>query len=248
MTLLTPVIALLQFTTRLPLGREQDFSAFAKASWLYPVAGYVTGGITGGVLLLLPFSPHTSAAIALVLLILLSGANHLDGLLDLGDGLMAHGDREKRVAALTDRTIGAGGVTAGISVILLSYASLSSMNCPFILAGAVLCGEVLSRYAMAVLTVTARPFHDGIHAFLHNCAKKWFVPASTLLLIPLFCIIGISVIFPLLLLTTFLVTGGMQYLAYRVFGGANGDIVGATGEIVRCMVFLVIALAEIVFW
>ncbi|MBN1165687.1 MAG: adenosylcobinamide-GDP ribazoletransferase [Methanospirillaceae archaeon] len=247
MTLFIPVIALLQFTTRLPLGKEQDFSAFARASWLYPVAGYVTGGITAGVLLLLPFSPDTSAAAALVLLLLLSGANHFDGLLDLGDGLMAHGDQKKRVAALTDRAVGAGGVTAGISVILLSYASLASTNSPFLLAGFVLCGEVLSRYAMAVMTVTARPFHDGIHAFLHSHAKKWFIPASTLLLVPLFCLPIISLIFPLLLLTTLVVTGGMQRMAYRVFWGANGDIIGATGEIVRCMVFLVSALAGIVF-
>jgi len=29
--------------------------------------------------------------------------HHFDGLLDLGDGLMAHGEREKRIKALTDR-------------------------------------------------------------------------------------------------------------------------------------------------
>ena len=37
------VIALLQFNTIIPLGKPADFDAFAKHSWIYPLAGYVTG-------------------------------------------------------------------------------------------------------------------------------------------------------------------------------------------------------------
>ena len=37
------VKALLQFTTILPLGKPADFDCFAAHSWLYPIAGYITG-------------------------------------------------------------------------------------------------------------------------------------------------------------------------------------------------------------
>lgn len=241
MYLLTSIIALLQFTTRLPLGRDRDFDAFASASWLYPLAGYVTGGITVVILIIFPFSREVSAAVALVMLLILSGANHFDGLLDMGDGLMAHGNREKRINALTDRNIGTGGVVAGISVILLSYAALSSMTCTLMVVS-VLCGEVFSRYAMAWLTVIGRPFHDGIHSYLHSKAKKWYLVLSTLLLAPLLLVPGAWSLFPVILITTLFMVFIMRTIANRAFGGTNGDVVGATGEISRSVIFLVISM------
>ena len=40
---MSALLALLQFTTILPLGKPQDFDEFARRSWLYPLAGYVIG-------------------------------------------------------------------------------------------------------------------------------------------------------------------------------------------------------------
>ncbi len=241
-SLITSILALLQFTTRLPLGRNQDFDAFAISSWLYPLAGYITGGITAGILILLPLPGGTSAAIALILILILTGANHFDGLLDLGDGLMAHGDRSKRITALTDQTVGAGGVAAGASVMLLMYAALSSMSSLMVVVS-VLYGEVFSRYAMAWMTVIAPPFHDGIHSYLHSQSKKWFLLLSTMLLVPLILIPEVQLLFPVILIMTIIVSCIMRIIAIKAFGGANGDVVGATGEITRSLVFLLIAMS-----
>ena len=94
--------SLLQFTTILPLGKPQDLEPFARHSYLYPVAGYVIGALVA--LPVFFIVDHTiAAAVAIALIMLISGAHHFDGLLDFGDGLMAHGDREKRNRALTDR-------------------------------------------------------------------------------------------------------------------------------------------------
>ena len=49
--------ALLQFTTVLPLGKTAPFEAFARNTWLYPLAGYITGGIGAIIILLLPAPP-----------------------------------------------------------------------------------------------------------------------------------------------------------------------------------------------
>ncbi len=51
--ILEPVIALLQFETRLPLGKPAEFGAFARYPWIYPLAGYVTGGIAAAAAFLL---------------------------------------------------------------------------------------------------------------------------------------------------------------------------------------------------
>ncbi|MEN6512539.1 adenosylcobinamide-GDP ribazoletransferase, partial [Methanoculleus sp.] len=106
------VLALLQFCTSLPLGRPVEFEYFARRSYLYPLAGYVIGGIAAGITYWIAPPPAVGAAVALAIVLVLSGCNHFDGLLDFGDGLMAHGSREKRIAAMTDRTTGAGAVAA----------------------------------------------------------------------------------------------------------------------------------------
>ncbi|MDD1718762.1 MAG: adenosylcobinamide-GDP ribazoletransferase, partial [Methanoregulaceae archaeon] len=113
--------SLLQFCTILPLGEHADFDQFACRSYLYPIAGYVIGGLTA-LLVFWVRDPPIAAGLAIASVLILSGCHHFDGLLDLGDGLMAHGSREKRISALTDRQIGAGGVAAGIIILLLTFA------------------------------------------------------------------------------------------------------------------------------
>jgi adenosylcobinamide-GDP ribazoletransferase len=236
---MTSLRALLQWTTILPLGDPADFEAFARRSWLYPAAGYVTGGTAALIAMVVP-DTGIAAALALAAVVLLSGGNHLDGLLDFGDGMMAHGSREVRKRALTDRQIGTGGVAAGILIYLITYAGLSaapSVPC------AILAGEVLSKGAMAVLTVTGAPFREeGIHHFLHARARPYFLPLAALLCLPLLAT-GIPVVrLAAGFAAAAVVTGGMQLFSGRLFGGVNGDVVGATHDVVRAAVILVFAL------
>ena len=74
---LTPIVALLQLTTILPLGRVREFAEFARRSWLYPLAGYVIGGICACSVYFIG-QPLVAAAIAIGILFLLTGCNHLD--------------------------------------------------------------------------------------------------------------------------------------------------------------------------
>ncbi|WP_067052108.1 adenosylcobinamide-GDP ribazoletransferase [Methanofollis ethanolicus] len=235
---LNAIRALLQFCTVLPLGRPADFDAFARHSWLYPVAGWVTGGCAAGVAFLLSGNPGLAAAAAIAAAIIVSGANHFDGLLDLGDGLMAHGSREKRVTALTDRQIGAGGVACGILTTLLAVQGLSTVaSIPL----AVLTAEVCAKLAMAGITALGTPFHEGIHAYLHGFARPWFAGLALLPVVPLVLLTGPV---PLLkaLLATGIVAALLVALAYRLFGGVNGDVAGASNEIVRAAAIIALAI------
>lgn len=236
---LRSILALLQFTTVLPLGEPANFDAFARRSYLYPVAGWVIGGIAAALALAIP-APTVAAALAVAAALLLSGCNHFDGLIDLGDGLMAHGSREKRVTALTDRQVGSGGVATGIVVTVLAVAGLVAVPS---IPVAILTAEVLSKASMGILTAIGTPFHEGIHSYLYEHAKRWFPAAALLLCLPLILLpvdpralaaAGIATIAAVLIL---------RRTALRLFGGVNGDVVGATGEIVRALVVCVLAVA-----
>jgi adenosylcobinamide-GDP ribazoletransferase len=232
------VLSLLQFATVLPLGKMQDLERFARRSYLYPVAGYVIG-LIAAVPVYFIADRTVAAAVAIAIVIVLSGAHHFDGLLDFGDGLMAHGDKEKRVHALTDRQVGAGGIAAGLVTTLLLFAGLQASVS---IASAIIIGEVCAKFSMAFLTAYGTPFREGMHSYLHQFAHPYFPFISILLCIPLILLpvrtealvtAGIFMILcPLILLS----------VSNKIFGGVNGDVVGASNEITRVVVIVAMIL------
>ena len=232
------VLSLLQFATVLPLGKMQDLERFARRSYLYPVAGYVIG-LIAAVPVYFIADRTVAAAVAIAIVIVLSGAHHFDGLLDFGDGLMAHGDKEKRIHALTDRQVGAGGIAAGLVTTLLLFAGLQASAS---IASAIIIGEVCAKFSMAFLTAYGTPFREGMHSYLHQYAHPYFPFISILLCIPLILlpvrtealvIAGIFMILcPLILLS----------VSKKIFGGVNGDVVGASNEITRAVVIIAMVL------
>ena len=239
--LLKSLRALFQFTTILPLGATADFRCFSRTSWLYPVAGYLTGGIAG-LLTAWIASPLLASAVAISLLLLVTGANHFDGLLDFGDGLMAHGDQERRVRAMTDRQTGTGGIAMGIGVTLIAFAALAGSP---VLWAAIIAAEVSAKFSMAFLTAYGAPFREGLHSRLHKDAKPWFPAAAALLCLPLVLLplppaglaaaAGVMVLTPLVLL----------FPAKKAFGGVNGDVVGASNEITRALILAALTLLPV---
>ncbi|HZK30501.1 MAG TPA: adenosylcobinamide-GDP ribazoletransferase [Methanoregula sp.] len=233
-----PLISLLQFTTILPLGKPQDLGSFARYSYIYPCAGYIIGGMIA-----LPVFFITdriiASAVAIAALLLITGVHHFDGLLDLGDGLMAHGDKEKRIRALTDRQVGAGGVAAGIAVTVLLFAGLMASSSIIV---AVIIGEVCAKFSMAFLTAYGNPFREGIHSYLHKFSKPFFPFIAALFCIPLVFLPVSPVQITGSLLAMVLCPVLLLIVSKRLFGGINGDIVGASNELTRACVIVVIAL------
>ncbi|MDD1691726.1 MAG: adenosylcobinamide-GDP ribazoletransferase [Methanoregula sp.] len=232
------LLSLLQFTTILPLGKPQEFGSFARHSYLYPCAGYVIGGLTALPVFFIA-DQTLAAAVAIACILLISGAHHFDGLLDLGDGLMAHGDREKRVRALTDRQVGAGGIAAGIAVTILLFAGLQ-VSASIVVA--VIIGEVCAKFSMAFLTAYGTPFRQGMHSYLHQFSRPYFPLIAALFCIPLVFLpvsplklAGAAIAMVVCPLILFIVSK-------RLFGGINGDIVGASNEITRALVIITVAL------
>jgi adenosylcobinamide-GDP ribazoletransferase len=230
--LLKPLRALLQFTTIIPMGKTADFTSFARWSWLYPIAGYLIGALTAVGIFWIE-KPLLAAAGAVSLLLLITGAHHFDGLLDLGDGLMVHGGQEKRRIALTDRQIGAGGVALGASTLLITFASLASLEK---LWAAIIVAEVAAKFSMAFLTAYGTPFREGLHSVLHAGARSWFPVLSALLCVPLILLPVAPIRLAGAALVMLIVPAFILVLSNRLFGGVNGDVVGASNELTRALV------------
>lgn len=228
------LIALLQFASILPLGKPVDFEHFARHSYLYPLAGYVIGGLVALIVFLIS-NQTIAAAIAIAALLLLSGCNHFDGLVDFGDGVMAHGDREKRIRALTDRKVGAGGVGLGLVITLILFASLQASTS---IVMTILIGEVCAKFSMALLTTIGAPFQEGTHSYLHQFSRPYFPIVAFLLCLPLILLpvspqklvaaAVLMVLCPIILLA----------ISKQLFGGINGDVVGTSNEITRAAIIL----------
>ncbi len=239
--LLKPLRALLQFTTIIPMGKTADFTSFARRSWLYPVAGYLIGALTAIGIFWID-NPLLAAAAAVSVLLLITGAHHFDGLLDLGDGLMAHGGQEKRRIAIIDRQVGAGGVALGASTLLITFAAMVSLET---LWTAIIVAEVAAKFSMVFLTAYGTPFREGVHSILHYAAKPWFPILSALLCIPLILLPVAPVKLAGAALVMLIVPAILLILSNRLFGGVNGDVVGASNELTRALVLAAMAVIPV---
>jgi len=116
----------ISFLTVIPVGGGIE-EAVRGVYW-FPAVGAMVGLIAG-----LASTATASAlpglmvgVVGVAVTLLLTGLHHLDGLVDLGDGLMAHGPPEVRLKAMRDSRMGAGGFALALMVTLASIASIAS--------------------------------------------------------------------------------------------------------------------------
>ena len=99
----------LGFLSRLPVGHDAAaWNAFREMPSSMPLAGYVIG-LFVALPLILPGPPPTIAVAFVIGVYAVTGINHIDGVIDLGDALVVHGGPTERRRVMKDTTIGAGG-------------------------------------------------------------------------------------------------------------------------------------------
>lgn len=234
----------LQFLTILPLPSK---SVFEKESLGRSTAWFPLAGLTLGALLLLAdyglsflFPRHLTDALLVVLLALITGALHLDGLADVCDGLAARGDRERFLAVMKDSRVGAVGVVGLIAGLGLKYTALLAVPEPAKWQ-ALLMFPALSRFVMTlVMTGAVNARSDGLGAaFLTGIGMRQLLIA-TLTVLPLCWLTAdLRGIAALLLVSLW----GLSVRSYftRRLGGITGDVVGFTGETAEIIILLVLA-------
>lgn len=98
--------------------------------WWWGIVGTVIGGLAAaGVWLAAQRLPWTaSAAVGVIALIALSGGLHLDGWVDMCDGLGSRAPRLRALEIMKDSHVGAFGVIGAISLLLLKFGLLAGLG------------------------------------------------------------------------------------------------------------------------
>ncbi|MFX1238838.1 MAG: adenosylcobinamide-GDP ribazoletransferase, partial [Promethearchaeota archaeon] len=125
------------FLTRIPINTKIDIpKQLAPKMWLFPIVGFLIGLIISllGLFLFQILPSLLVGFILLSILLFLTGAHHLDGLLDFGDGLMVIGSPEHKIEVMHDVSIGAGGFSLGLMVLSLTGLAMGYLTNYLIIA------------------------------------------------------------------------------------------------------------------
>lgn len=238
---LTALRGALGFLSRLPVGRdERSWEAFRRSPAAFPLAGYVVGALVA-VPLALPAPAPTVAALFVVWVYFVTGVNHADGVADLGDAVVVHGDVADRRAAMTDTTVGVGAVLAlglvllGTALAGLALAGVASAATPLAALGVVVAAEVGAKLGMAAVACLGTAAHEGLGSALTAHADPRSLVAPGLVALP-----AAAATWPHPAAGVALAAAVAGALCVRRWardrlGGVSGDVFGASNELARVL-------------
>jgi adenosylcobinamide-GDP ribazoletransferase len=224
------------FLTRLPVGhRDGDWEAFRARPGMFPLVGLVAGSLVAVPLLAADSLPASTVALGYLLAVYaVTGIHHLDGVADLGDALVVHGDEVRRREVLKDTTAGMGAILAvSLTVAGLALAGLGMAGLPALAAvGVAIAAEIGTKLGMAAMACFGTASHDGMGRQFTEAATpgRFVLPAGIVLS-------GAALAWPhpaAVAVSGALAGIGLPwYWANRHLGGVNGDVFGAANEIGR---------------
>jgi adenosylcobinamide-GDP ribazoletransferase len=250
---------LLAFLTIIPLGTTDDFVATsAEALFLFPVIGGFIGLLGAAYFLGCSFlmshilvfvdsvvqvpvaflSRFLPAVMTLAFLLVLTGLQHFDGLVDLGNAIGLGNLKERREAAHA-WTVSHKGAFLALFVEFLAVLGLFFVNVEFAF-GAVIAAEVAAKLSMVTIVSLGKPTHSGLGSmFLEMAKRKRNIAAYFLAVLIVFPVLGLNGVWVVLL--SVLVGAVMERVAQSVFGGVSGDAIGAANETARAVALVFLA-------
>ena len=234
--------AALQFLTIFPtpLHREVNTKTSGQSLPYFPLVGLILGaillGLHYGLSLVLPASIVN--ALLIIILVILTGAHHLDGFIDTCDGVIAGKSKKERLAIMSDTKVGAFGIVGVVLLLLLKYVSLSSVP----ILPALLLMPTLSRWTMASMIFIfpyAKSSGMGL-AFKQGATWQRLTIATIISLIIAIALLkwwGL-----VLMAAVWLIAFGIASSFHSRLGGLTGDNYGAINEISEVLLLLLIIL------
>jgi len=231
----------------------------ARNMWAFPLIGMFLGllaGLFGWVAF--QFLPGiVVGALVLALLLWITGLHHTDGLIDFGDGVMAHGTFEHKIEVMHDRFTGAGAIGLVLMTYLITGLAFGFLGgnmffgnfaVPMIFP-ALIAVELCAKLSMVVAAWAGKSVHEGMNSpfleAMHGRGGNWrlisALAISFAVALPLLSLAGIFVVFAAVL-TGFV----MVAVAHKNFNGVTGDVFGATNELSR--VVCVVVLLAVTAW
>ena len=215
---------------------ESETELFGLAKYL-PAVGTLVGSILALLALVcneLLLAPPLVAAALLTFWIVITGAIHLDGLMDTADGVFSHRSRERMLEIMKDPRAGNFGVVSGVLIILLKFAALLSLNWHWIFASLLLIPG-WARWS-EVIAIKYFPYarEEGMGKIWHISTGKFdlLISAIAPLMVSLFfCYDSNSFIYLWLIPLTVLPGLLASMWINKVLGGQTGDSYGANVEV-----------------
>jgi adenosylcobinamide-GDP ribazoletransferase len=240
-------MAAVGFLTRIPLGRDALDRPGAAAFGLIGVVLAVVAALPLLVLGGLAREPTLGALAAIAVMVVLSGAMHLDGLADTADALLAR-DPTAADRARKDPAVGPGGLAAIVLTLLAEVAALASIAAtdPALSASTIVVAAGLARVAPVILVRSVRlePRRGGLGA--------WFASSVTPVDVTIAIATAAAAVTALALATSPLyarasLVGGAIGLALGWMvgtrrGGVDGDSLGASVELTFAAILVAVAL------
>lgn len=259
------------FLSTIPVGISiEGIKLLMNRLYLYPIIGTIIGLLIGSssFIIYLLFPNNLASIITICIIYRITFFNHLDGLVDFGDGITAHGSLEKKRQVLKDTFIGIGGVAFCCLYIILMYSSLISLNSisylfflnfsninnyfissvflkyfinyPLVFSILVLLSsEICAKQSMLTIATYGTPFNDGLGSITINGAKKNKINFY------------IGIFYSILIIFILLGLIGIVGLCFSIissifilllsnkhFGGLNGDGIGFVNELGR-LIFII---------
>jgi adenosylcobinamide-GDP ribazoletransferase len=232
------------FLTRLPVGcpAAVDARQLGRSMAWFPLVGLLLGGLLLAADWLLAdlLPPLVGNALLLAMLVLVTGALHLDGWADLCDGVGGGRDRAAMLHIMKDSRIGVFGATGLVLLILIKFTALVSLHGEFRPA-ALLLAPVAGRWAAVLLTVTV-PYLRGPEgtaaAFAGHAGRRELLLATLTLL----AVAAIVLQWPGMLLAGLLGVAALALAGWarQRLGGVTGDVLGAAVELLELLTLLLV--------
>lgn len=250
MNLFADILICLRFFSRLPVPEtERERLAgprgVASAAVMASVAGAILGLLPAGVLLegnVFGLPPFLSALLALVAMLVLTGAMHEDALADCADGFGGGRTREAKLAIMRDSQIGAYGASAIVLALMLRAGALAALvaHAPRQAAAVAVGAAALSRGVCLLPLVLLPPARtDGAGAAAAAPDQREVAIAIGLGVV----VLGLLSARPLAAtIAVALAVGAVLFfcrLALRQIQGQTGDVAGAAQQIAEIVILVV---------
>jgi len=258
---------LLSFLTIIPTGGKEDFIfTTAEHVYLFPIIGGLIGALAGtyflganiivhfllglvNPLVALPvdtLSKLAVAAMTVAFLLVLTGLQHFDGLIDLGNAFGLRNLHDRKMVAHA-WTVTYWGAVLALVVEFAAFVGLFLIS-PLYAFGAILAAELSAKLSMVTIVWIGKPTHKGLGSiFLQKAKNKLNIIAYILcimIVFPYFALIGkpiVGLIAVGLVFVSIPVALFMEKVAEKIFGGVSGDMIGATNEVARAVTLILFA-------
>jgi adenosylcobinamide-GDP ribazoletransferase len=223
--------------------------AISNSRAYYPLVGLLLGALLLGVewASRLVFPIPIAAALLLVTLVVMTRGLHLDGFMDICDGLFGGYTPERRLEIMKDSHVGAFAVIGVASLLILKYGALITLLAfpdPF-KGGILLLFPAISRWSM-VLLLGAFPYarSQGLGSPFHQVGHRLATATALVVVVATTALLG-GIGGLAILAGISLLVWGLGWAMSRMLGGLVGDAYGAANEAAEVATLLAaVALAS----